>query len=182
MDTLGLERLSLVMHDWGAVGLALAQRRPELMERLVMFTTVPFVPGYRWHRVARGWRRPLVGELMMGFATRWAFRRELPAELADQAWRHFDHGTQRAILKLYRSASPEVLARAGEHLDRVRCPALLLWATDDPYIPAAVRPGPRRGARRTGRARAPGRRPLDLARHGRSWSSGPLAFLARPLG
>ena len=60
------------MHDWGAVGLALAQRRPERIERLVMFTTVPFLPGYRWHRVARGWRTPLVGELMMGFTTRWA--------------------------------------------------------------------------------------------------------------
>ena len=136
VDTLGLERLSLVMHDWGAVGLAMAQRRPELVERLVMFSTVPLLPGYRWHRVARGWRRPLIGELTMGFATRWAFRRELPAELADQAWKHFDHGTQRAILKLYRSGSPEVLARAGERLGRVRCPALILWPTRDPYIPA----------------------------------------------
>jgi len=114
VGALGLERVSLVMHDWGVVGLALAQRRPELVERLVMFNTVPFLPGYRWHRVARGWRRPLVGELMMGAATRWAFRRELPAELADQAWGRFDHGTQRAILKLYRSARPICLrARAS---------------------------------------------------------------------
>jgi pimeloyl-ACP methyl ester carboxylesterase len=136
VDQLGLGPLALVVHDWGAVGLALAQRRPELVERLVLFTTVPLLPGFRWHRVARGWRTPLLGELMMGLSTRWAFRRELPAELADQAWSHFDHGTQRAILKLYRSADPDVLARAGARLDRVRAPALVLWPTRDPYIGA----------------------------------------------
>jgi pimeloyl-ACP methyl ester carboxylesterase len=47
VDHAGLERFSLVMHDWGSVGLALAQRFPERIERLVMFSTVPFVPGFR---------------------------------------------------------------------------------------------------------------------------------------
>ena len=133
---LGLDRLTLVMHDWGSVGLAFAQRFPERVERLALFPVVPFVPGYRWHRVARGWRTPGVGELLMGFSTRWAFRRELPRELADAAWETFDHGTQRAILKLYRASPPEVLARAGERLGEVRAPALILWAGDDPYLPA----------------------------------------------
>jgi pimeloyl-ACP methyl ester carboxylesterase len=136
LDELGLERVSLVMHDWGGVGLALAQRLPERIERLVLFSVVPFVPGYRWHRVARGWRTRLIGELLMGFTTRWGLRRELPRELADRAWESFDHGTQRAILRLYRSAPPEVLARAGERLGDVRAPALILWSGDDPYIPA----------------------------------------------
>jgi pimeloyl-ACP methyl ester carboxylesterase len=136
LDELGLERVSLVMHDWGGVGLALAQRLPERIERLVLFPVVPFVPGYRWHRVARGWRTPLLGELLMGFTRRWALRRELPRELADEAWEAFDHGTQRAILTLYRASPPDVLARAGERLGELRAPALILWATDDPYIPA----------------------------------------------
>jgi pimeloyl-ACP methyl ester carboxylesterase len=130
----GLERFSLVLHDWGGVGLALAQRFPERIERLLMFSTVPFLPGFRWHRIARAWRTPLVGEVLMGIATRWAFRRELPAELADSAWDAFDHGTQRAILKLYRASPPEVLARAGERLGEIRAPALILWPEDDPYI------------------------------------------------
>jgi pimeloyl-ACP methyl ester carboxylesterase len=136
VDELGLGRFTLVMHDWGAVGLALAQRFPERVERMLIFPIVPFLPGYRWHRVARGWRTPLLGELLMGFTTRSALRRELPRELADPAWEHFDHGTQRAILRLYRSAPPAVLARAGERLDRIRAPALILWSTDDPYLPA----------------------------------------------
>jgi pimeloyl-ACP methyl ester carboxylesterase len=132
----GLERFSLVAHGWGAVGLALAQRFPERLEKLVLFTSVPFLPGYRWHRTARGWQTPVVGELMMGFTTRWALRRELPRELADRAWEHFDQGTQRAILKLYRASPPEVLERAGARLGELRCPALVLWPTADPYIPA----------------------------------------------
>src|ERR671924_548004 len=32
-----LDRLTLVVHDWGGVGLAFAQRRPERIERLVLF-------------------------------------------------------------------------------------------------------------------------------------------------
>jgi pimeloyl-ACP methyl ester carboxylesterase len=121
---LGLDRLTLV------------QRFPERIERILMFPIVPFVPGYRWHSVARGWRTPLLGELVMGFSTRWGFRRELPRATADAAWEHFDHGTQRAILKLYRSAPPDVLAAAGERLGEVRAPALILWSTGDPYLPA----------------------------------------------
>lgn len=132
---IGLERLTLVTHDWGGVGLAFAQRFPERIERLVLFSSLPFLPGFRWHRVARGWRTPVLGELMMGFATRWAFRREMPREVADAAWKDFDHGTQRAILKLYRSAPEDALARAGRRLGDLRCPALIVWPTKDPYIP-----------------------------------------------
>jgi pimeloyl-ACP methyl ester carboxylesterase len=132
----GHERLSLVMHDWGAVGLALAQRRPELVERIVLIGCVPFLPGYRWHRVARAWRTPVVGELTMGFTTRLGFRRSLPRQIADRAYDDFDHGTQRAILRLYRSAPPEVLAAHGEGLGEVGCPALVAWPTRDPYIGA----------------------------------------------
>jgi pimeloyl-ACP methyl ester carboxylesterase len=134
----GLERFSLVMHDWGAVGLALAQRLPERIERLVLTACVPFLPGFRWHRVARAWQTPVVGELTMGFTTRRAFRRALPREIADRAYDDFDHGTQRAILKLYRSAPPEVLARHGERLGELDRPALVLWPTSDPYLGAEL--------------------------------------------
>jgi pimeloyl-ACP methyl ester carboxylesterase len=136
VDDLGLDSFNLVMHDWGGVGLALAQRLPERVERIVIFPIVPFLPGYRWHRVARGWRTPILGELLMGFTTRRGLRRELPRELADAAWETFDHGTQRAILKLYRASSPDVLARAGLDLSSVRAPTLILWSRDDPYLPA----------------------------------------------
>lgn len=148
---IGLERFSLVVHDWGAVGLAMAQRFPERIEKLLMFSTVPLMAGYRWHRIARAWRTPLAGELVMGFTTRRAFRRALPPAIADNAYDCFDHGTQRAILKLYRASSPEALVRAGTRLDELRCPALLLWPTRDPYI--GERFGPAYAAALGGEAR-----------------------------
>jgi pimeloyl-ACP methyl ester carboxylesterase len=86
--------------------------------------------------VARAWRTRGLGELVMGATTRRALRRSLPAELAPGAWEHFDQGTQRAILRLYRSSPEDALARAGEHLSRLRCPALVVWPDRDPYIPA----------------------------------------------
>lgn len=133
-DQVGLERFSLVIHDWGAVALAFAQRHPERIERLLLFSTVPLLAGYQWHRVARAWRTAVVGELAMGFTSKRAFKRALPPVLGEPAWERFDQGTQRAILRLYRSSPPETLARAGERLGDVRCPALVLWPRADPYI------------------------------------------------
>jgi pimeloyl-ACP methyl ester carboxylesterase len=51
-------------------------------------------------------------------------------------YERFDHGTQRAILKLYRASPPERLAAAGERLGEVKAPALVLWGAADEYIPA----------------------------------------------
>ena len=140
----GVDSYRLVVHDWGAVGLALAQRAPERVERLVVINAVPFLPGYRWHRVARVWRTPLAGEVFMGLTFKWNLRRALrpgvpdgdvPDAFIDSIWSHFDHGTQRAILKLYRSAPPDVLAAAGERLGQIDAPALVVWGTPEPYLP-----------------------------------------------
>ena len=70
LDLVAVERVSLVVHDWGSVGLAFAQRHPERVARLVVINAIPFLPGYRWHRTARIWRTPLLGELAMGATTR----------------------------------------------------------------------------------------------------------------
>jgi pimeloyl-ACP methyl ester carboxylesterase len=143
-EQVGLARFSLVVHDFGGLALVLAQRFPERIERLVLFSCLPLVPGYHWHRVARAWRTPVLGELTMGFTTRWGFRHSLPREIADRAFDDFDHGTQRAILKLYRSTSAEELPRHGSRLGELRCPALVLWPSADPYIAAEF--GPRYAA------------------------------------
>ena len=137
LDAAGIERFTLVVHDWGAVGLALAQEMPERVERVVVIDAVPLLPGYAWHGTARLWRTPLVGELAMGFTFKGVMRRGgVPAPILDRAYGRFDHGTQRAILKLYRSAPPEVLAAAGERLGEIRAPALVVWGEQDEYIAA----------------------------------------------
>src|SRR5436309_1253170 len=121
-------------------------RFPERVERLVVLNSVPCLSGYRWHGVARGWRTPLAGELLMGMTTRWTLERALRKANAtrgsvsrasvDVIWRHLDQATQRAILRLYRSSPEKKLAEAGRRLGDVGCPALVIWGDRDPYIPA----------------------------------------------
>ena len=127
LDSLGIERVRLVAHDWGAVALTLGDR----IERLAAIDVVPLLPGHRWHWVARLWRTPGLGELTMGFTGRTLLRRlgGLSAAHADEVLRYFDHGTQRAILKLYR-AERAVTAR----LEAVTAPALVVWGERDRYL------------------------------------------------
>jgi pimeloyl-ACP methyl ester carboxylesterase len=142
-EVAGVERVRLVVHDWGAAALAFAQRAPERIERLVILDAVPLLPGYRWHRIARMWRTPLLGELAMGLtlrptlarALRPAFAGPLPEGFVEGAMRYFDQGTQRAILRLYRSAPEPLLAQAGNNLSHLAMPALVGWGARDPYIP-----------------------------------------------
>ena len=145
LELVGVERVKLVMHDWGAVGLAFAQRHPERVERLVAIDVVPFLPGYRWHRTARIWRTPLLGELSMGTIGKRVLSlisREsnatpgpMPEIWQQSVLAHFDQGTQRAILRLYRSSPPDVLVQAGARLGELDMPALVVWGAKDPYLP-----------------------------------------------
>lgn len=132
LDHLGVPRVRLVAHDWGAVALALGPR----IERLALVDAVPFLPGMRWHPAARAWRTPVVGELAMGFTTRGLLRRAggLDRAHADAVLAHFDHGTQRAILKLHRASPPAALAAAAPLLARVTAPALVVWGEDDRFL------------------------------------------------
>lgn len=142
-DQLGLDRFSLVVHDIGAiVGLVYAQRAQERLERLVIGNHAPLLPGYRWHKFARIWRTPVLGEAFMaattGFSLKRSLRpsnvRDLPDDFLARASEHFDRGTKRAILRLYRSMPESVLSREGRNLERVRCPTLVVWSMRDPYI------------------------------------------------
>jgi pimeloyl-ACP methyl ester carboxylesterase len=143
---LGIEEHSLVVHDWGVVGLIAAQRQPQRVARLVAINVVPLMDGYRWHWAARIWRTSVAGELFNLAATRTglalalrqarADRRPMPAEFVDMVWRGYRRGTARPVLDLYRSADPELLAAAGARLERLECPALILWGERDPFLPA----------------------------------------------
>jgi len=145
LDELGVERRKLVVHDWGGLALIGAQRRPDLVERLVVVNAVPLLPGYRWHWIAQLWRRRPIGELLNRTTTRSGFellmrqasgdRRPMPREFTDLIWDHWDRGTQRAVLTLYRHADPDRLALAGRDLGRLTCPALVLWGDRDIYLP-----------------------------------------------
>ncbi len=146
LELVEVEQVQLVVHDWGAVGLAFAQRHPERVRALVVINAVPLFEDYRWHRVARIWRTPGLGELAMGATTRGVLSlitREsnvapgpMPAAWREGVFEHLDQGTQRAILRLYRSSPSEVLGAAGAGLSKLSAPALVVWGARDPYIPA----------------------------------------------
>ena len=147
LDVLELDRVRLCMHDWGAaVGLAWASDQPERVQRLVVVDGVPLLPGFRWRGPYRVVRTPVVGSIAVGSATKPVLRRlsrrasagkrPMPQPFVASVARAFDLGTERATLRLLRSASPQLLAQAGTNLGEIDAPALVLHGEQDPYIPS----------------------------------------------
>src|SRR5262249_35006469 len=145
LERMAVGEHSLVMHDWGSLALIGAQSEPQRVRRLVIINAVPLLPGYRWHRSARMWRRRGLGEastrawsrraldLALG-ESRGDWSRHDP-EFVDQIWDHLDRRTFAAVLELYRSADEEELAAAGARLDQIAAPALVVWGLRDRYLP-----------------------------------------------
>lgn len=145
LDALALPRVALVGHGWGAaIGLMFAERHPDRVSRLAIVDAVPLLEGFTWPPVARWWRRPGVGELLMGSVSRWMLARMLRRGTAtpgawsdariDAVWEQFDQGTQRAILRLHRSVDDGTLAAAGAGLEQVHQPVLIVWGEQDPWL------------------------------------------------
>jgi haloalkane dehalogenase len=72
VDSLGLRKVHLVVHDWGgAIGFGWAGRRPERVGRIVILNTAAFASDHIPRRIALC-RTPLVGEFLVrglnGFA------------------------------------------------------------------------------------------------------------------
>jgi len=142
LDELGVERVNLVAHQWGAAaGVWFAARRPERVTRITVFDPLPLIDGFRWPRIARWWRGRLAGELLMGATTRRILARALrrgsltPGAWSDQrlrcVWDQFDQGTQRAILRLHRVTAPSALEGV---LGELRVPVLVVWGERDPWL------------------------------------------------
>ena len=139
MNALEIGAHRLVVHDWGALALIPAQRDPGRVRRIVILNAVPLLPGYRWHWIARLWRRRWVGEAFNATTSRAATalllrqaradRGPMPPEFVDMIWSRFDRGTRRAILALYRSAPEYALAAAGRDLGSLACPARRLGSS-----------------------------------------------------
>lgn len=147
----GVAEHALVVHDWGALALIGSQSDPARIRKLVAINAVPLFEGYRWHWIARLWRRRGVGELLNLTANRpmatlllrqaSGDRGPMPPAFVDSIWRHRQRGVGRPVLELYRDADPERLAAAGAGLDELSCPALVVWGQRDAYL------GPEQGRR-----------------------------------
>jgi pimeloyl-ACP methyl ester carboxylesterase len=149
LEALGIDRYSLVVHDWGVIALLDALTRPHGVERLVLINAVPLLPAYRWHWIARWfWRRRGAGELFNLTTTRPGLRLvsrqsnarpgPMPEPFIDMVIEGIPPGTWPQQLTLYRSGDPGALAAAGYGLGRLDCPALVVWGATDPYLPVRL--------------------------------------------
>lgn len=147
LGELGIERAHLVLHDFGGpIGLVWTAMNPEALAGIVLIDT-GILPGYRWHRLARIWRTPIVGELLQATATRGAFRsllnrnepRGLPRDFVEKMYDHYDRRTRKAVLALYRATDdPGAAAAEFSQLMAPRdLPALVVWGEDDAYLPSS---------------------------------------------
>jgi len=63
VDKLKIEKLNLVVHDWGgSIGMGLAVRRPELINRIVILNSAAFTDSFIPLRIA-ACRIPFIGEI-----------------------------------------------------------------------------------------------------------------------
>jgi pimeloyl-ACP methyl ester carboxylesterase len=145
--TLGIERVHLVLHDFGGpIGLAWAARRPAMLASVTLIDT-GVLSGFRWHSLARIWRTPVLGELFQATATRPMFRllvnrgepRGLPRAFVDRMYDHYDRRTRRAVLALYRDTDDPGAGAAELRalLAPLDLPALVIWGEHDAYISAS---------------------------------------------
>ena len=129
--------VDLVAHDWGAIlALRVASLEPTLL-RTWAVGGAPLDPDYEWHRLAKLWQTPEVGEQVMEKLTPESLASGLvaagvPADDAAETARHLDGAMKSSILALYRSGV-KVGAEWGHGLERIAAPGLVLWGSDDPY-------------------------------------------------
>jgi pimeloyl-ACP methyl ester carboxylesterase len=145
LHKLAVQRAHLVLHDFGGPwGLAWASEHKDQVASLTLFN-IGVLPGYRWHKFARIWRTPVLGELLQLTTTRGAFRaltnadnpRPLPRAFLDRMFDDADWGMKRAVLKLYRATSDvgALSEPLGQALKPLALPTLVLWGEGDTYLP-----------------------------------------------
>ena len=143
LAALGIERVHLVVHDFGGpFGLMWGIMNSERWASTVLIN-VGVMPGYTWHTMAKRWRTPVLGELVQAWIPRWAWRRVMqkgsprgmPPEFVDKMYDDYDRATRRVVLALYR-ATPDPRQAAGTlgpALAELSKPALVVWGAKDPF-------------------------------------------------
>ncbi len=148
VDTLGLSKVHLVVHDWGgAIGFGFATRRPSLIGRLVVLNTAAFPSPHIPKRIGLCKLRGLGTALVRGFngfawpATWMAMhRRKLSEEEKRGFLLPYDSWAHRVAVDAFVKDIPMTaahptwgtLAMTGEGLNAFsKNPALILWGGRD---------------------------------------------------
>ena len=140
---LGVQRVHLVAHDFGGPFAAAWAADHPAQVGSVTFVNTGVLLGYRWHRMARVWRTPLLGELSMRVLrpdlVRAQLARENPGLPRDWVAVLADHlqprKTRRAVLRLYRSTRAADAEQLAARLRERDHDALVIFGDADAYIP-----------------------------------------------
>ena len=146
ISRLGIDRVHLVAHDFGGpFAAAWAADHPQKVASVTFINTGVLV-GYRWHRMARIWRTPVLGELAMRVVNPRAAAKVLARENPglSLAWVQTIVGhlvpekTRRAVLRLYRATRPGDMDQLAARLRQHDHDALVLFGDADAYIPVEL--------------------------------------------
>jgi haloalkane dehalogenase len=152
IEHLGLQKLSLIMHDWGgAIAMGYATRHPEKIERLLVFNTSAFFEPVLYFPIKLS-RLPFIGDVLL---------RGLNAFALGALWmgtsqpRHFSPAVRAGYLTPYRNWHDRVailafvrdIPMSAEHptrrtIDEIDArlpllqekPMLIIWGKDDPVF------------------------------------------------
>jgi pimeloyl-ACP methyl ester carboxylesterase len=145
LDQLDVQRAHLVLHDFGGgFGLAWAATHPERFASVTLINT-GVLKGYRWHKYARIWQTPLLGELFQLASTVKLQKaaldadnpKPLPLAFVERIVRYADWPHKHAVLALYRATrDPDAhFARTIPALRQLDRPACVIWGASDSYLP-----------------------------------------------
>lgn len=145
VDQLGLRRVHLVLHDFGAAwGARWAAEHPSALASITLINPLPLLHEFRWHQFARLWQTPLLGELLQATSgarsIRYVMNRDNPTAFPDafieRILHYKDRNQLRAVLKLYRATKAVAqLGELGACLKALDPPACIIWGASDNYAP-----------------------------------------------
>lgn len=145
LDQLQVQRVHLVLHDFGgAWGLCWVLDHPQRLASLTLINC-GIMEGYHWHWMARFWQVPVLGELLqLSFRTQTmqtlvnrANPNPLPAAFSERVRRYADWGNIQAVVKLYRSARDprDSFPPLQANPDAAKLPVCVIWGAADPFLP-----------------------------------------------
>ena len=166
LDELGIERAKLAGHDWGGFAAFIAAAdHPDRVERAAAINVVaPWTAPNSVAAIAGSWRSWYAGVVAAPFAGRWFTRTRIPWFLRAPGRDHVFSDEEaevfaerlrgrervRASAQLYRAYQriliDSLLRRGRYRRMRMTVPGLLLFGTDDFFLPTAWLKGARRGA------------------------------------
>jgi len=141
------EAVHLVIHDIGGiVGLAFAITHPDKVKSLTIMDTT-FFSDYKWHAMAKTWRKPVLGELAM-YLMRYkqfsaAMKKSAPILTDAQIQSNYASLTlrnRRMILRFYRALDPTIFKSWEGQLSTLakRFPTQVIWGKKDTFLPVAL--------------------------------------------